>query len=51
MRYAFYPLHEKTPFPEEAKSKITMVKIVPHKISYFDSTGGKPVKYLWEAEG
>jgi hypothetical protein len=38
------------PFPEEAKSKITMVKIVPHKISYFDSTGGKPVRYLWEAE-
>jgi general stress protein 26 len=38
------------PFPEEAKPRITMVKIVPEKISYFDSTGGKPVKYIWTAE-
>jgi len=38
------------PFPEEAKPKITMVKIVPHRISYFVSTGEKPVKYIWEAE-
>ena len=38
------------PFPEEAKSKITMVKIIPHRISYFVSMGEKPVKYIWEAE-
>jgi general stress protein 26 len=38
------------PFPEEAKSQLIMIKIVPHRISYFDSTGGKPVKYIWEAE-
>ena len=36
------------PFPEEAKPRITMIKIVPHKISYFQSTGGKPEKYIWE---
>jgi hypothetical protein len=38
------------PFPEEAKPKITMVKIVPQRISYFVSTGEKPAKYIWEAE-
>jgi len=37
------------PFPEEVKPKITMVKIIPHRISYFHSTGKKPVIYLWEA--
>jgi len=38
------------PFPEEVKPKITMVKIIPHRISYFHSTGKKPVTYVWEAE-
>ena len=38
------------PFPEEAKSRITMIKIVPDKISYFVSMGEKPAKYIWEAE-
>jgi general stress protein 26 len=38
------------PFPVEAKPRITLVKIVPHKISYFVSMGEKPVKYIWEAE-
>mgnify|MGYP001029083863 CR=1 FL=1 len=37
------------PFPEAAKSRITMIKIVPSRISYFVSTGEKPVKYIWEA--
>jgi len=37
-------------FPEEVKPKITMVKIIPHRISYFHSTGEKPVIYVWEAE-
>lgn len=36
------------PFPEEAKHRITMIKIIPHRISYFQSTGGKPAKYIWE---
>lgn len=35
-------------FPEEAKPKITIVKIIPHKISYFHSTGEPPVNYVWE---
>ncbi len=39
------------PFPEEAKQKITMVKIIPHRISYFVSMGGKPAKYIWETDG
>jgi len=38
------------PFPEEAKSRITMIKIVPSRISYFVSMGEKPVRYIWEAE-
>ena len=38
------------PFPEAAKPKVTMVKIIPHKISYFVSMGERPVKYVWEAE-
>ena len=39
-----------TPFPEEAKNQLIMIKIVPHRISYFDSSRGEPVKYIWEAE-
>ena len=38
------------PFPEEAKPMITMVKVTPHRIAYFHSSGEKPVKYVWEAE-
>jgi hypothetical protein len=38
------------PFPEEAKSRITMIKIVPSRISYFVSMGEKPVRDIWEAE-
>jgi hypothetical protein len=38
------------PFPEEAKQRITIVKIIPHKISYFVSMGEKPAKYIWEAD-
>jgi hypothetical protein len=37
------------PFPEDAKSRITMIKIVPDRIAYFVSMGEKPVKYIWEA--
>ena len=37
------------PFPEEAKPKISMVKVIPEKISYFVSMGDPPVKYVWEA--
>jgi hypothetical protein len=37
------------PFPEEAKLKVTMVKVIPEKISYFVSMGERPVKYVWEA--
>ena len=36
------------PFPEAVKPKISMVKIIPHRISYFHSTGEKPVTYVWE---
>ena len=39
------------PFPEEAKPNVTMVKVIPEKISYFVSMGERPVKYVWEAEG
>jgi hypothetical protein len=38
------------PFPEEAKQRITIVKIIPHKISYFVSMGEKPAKHIWEAD-
>ena len=37
------------PFPEKAKPQITIVKIVPQKISYFVSIGEKPAKHMWEA--
>jgi general stress protein 26 len=37
------------PFPEEMKPMITMIKVVPNRIAYFDSTSGKPVKHIWEA--
>jgi general stress protein 26 len=38
------------PLPDEIKAKITMIKVIPKKISFFDSTGEKPVKYLWESD-
>jgi hypothetical protein len=37
----------KKPFPEEKKQDLTIVKVVPHKISYFISMGEKPAKYIW----
>ena len=37
------------PFPEKVKQMINIVKVVPNRISYFNSTDGKPVKYIWEA--
>ena len=37
------------PFPADAKPKVTMVKVIPEKISYFVSMGERPVKYVWEA--
>ena len=40
----------KQPFPKEAKQNLTIVKIVPHKISYFISMGEKPAKYIWQAD-
>ena len=36
------------PFPAEVRNHITMVKVVPDRISYFDSTSGKPARYVWE---
>jgi general stress protein 26 len=45
-----FMLSKNMPFPEEAKPKITMVKIVPHRIYYYDATGEKPGKYIWETE-
>jgi len=38
------------PMPEEVKNRITILKIVPDRISYFDLTSGKPEKYTWERE-
>jgi len=31
-------------------TRITMIKIVPDKISYFVSMEEKPAKYIWEVE-
>jgi len=39
----------KQPFPEKAKQNLTIVKVVPNKISYFVSMGEKPAKYIWQA--
>lgn len=36
--------------PEEVKATLTIVKIIPKRISYFDSTGAEPVRYVWEQE-
>ena len=40
----------KQPFPKEAKQNLTIVKVVPHNISYFISMGEKPAKYIWQAD-
>ena len=40
----------KQPFPKEAKQNLTIVKVVPHKISYFISMGEKPAKYIWQTD-
>ncbi len=37
------------PFPEEARPHLTLVKIVPERIAYFDTTGEKPVKHIWSS--
>jgi hypothetical protein len=35
--------------PYAVKATLTIIKIVPEKIAYFDSTGPEPVRYVWEA--
>ena len=35
--------------PDAVKASLTIVKIVPERISYFNSTGAQPVKYIWHA--
>ena len=35
--------------PDAVKATLTIIKISPRKISYFDSTGPEPVRYIWEA--
>lgn len=35
--------------PYAVKATLTIVKIEPEKIAYFDSTGPEPVRYVWEA--
>lgn len=37
------------PLPYEVKATLNIIKVIPDKISYFDSTGDKPVKHIWEA--
>ena len=34
--------------PDTVKETLTIVKIVPERISYFNSTGTQPVKYIWD---
>jgi hypothetical protein len=38
---------------EAVKATLTIIKVVPEKIAYFDSTGPgpEPVRYLWDALG
>ena len=40
----------KQPFPKEAKQNLTIIKVVPRKISFFISIGEKPAKYIWLAD-
>jgi general stress protein 26 len=35
--------------PYAVKATLTIIKIVPEKIAYFDSTGPEPARYVWEA--
>lgn len=35
--------------PGEVRATLTIIKIVPEKIAYFDATGPEPVRYAWEA--
>jgi hypothetical protein len=35
--------------PDEVRATLTIIKIVPEKIAYFDATGPEPVRYVWEA--
>jgi len=37
------------PLSDAVKATLTIVKVVPERISYFDTTGEKPMKLLWEA--
>jgi hypothetical protein len=37
------------PLPDAVKATLTIVKLEPERISYFNSTGAEPVKYIWEA--
>ncbi len=37
------------PLPVAVKATLTIIKIVPEKISYFDATGPEPMRYVWEA--
>jgi general stress protein 26 len=34
--------------PGAVKETLTIIKIIPEKIAYFDSTGPEPVRYVWE---
>jgi len=38
------------PFPDKAKQTLTIIKIVPQKISYFVSMGEKPEKHIWQKD-
>jgi hypothetical protein len=37
------------PLPDEMKATLNIIKVIPDRIAYFDSTGEKPMKYIWEA--
>jgi len=53
-RFKFYPNNETAELftgaalPDAVKETLTIVKIVPERISYFNSTGTQPVKYIWD---
>ena len=38
------------PLPDAVKATLNIIKVVPGKIAYFDSTGDKPLKHIWEAQ-
>jgi hypothetical protein len=37
------------PLPDAVRETLNIIRVVPDKIAYFDSTGDRPLKFTWES--